>query len=52
VIRAGKNAKGRVLGFVLATVGKARLEEAFANSVKAIEAPKRRGILTLAQLVG
>jgi hypothetical protein len=52
VIREGKNAKGRVLGFVLATVGKARLEKAFANSVKAIEAQKRRGILTLAQLVG
>jgi hypothetical protein len=38
VIREGKNAKGRVLGFVLGTVGKGRLERAFANSVKAIEA--------------
>ena len=38
VIREGKNAKGRVLGFVLGTVGKGRLEKAFANSVKAIEA--------------
>jgi hypothetical protein len=38
VIRVGKNAKGRLLGFVLGTVGKGRSEKAFANSVKAIEA--------------
>jgi hypothetical protein len=38
VIREGKNVKGRMLGFVLGTVGKGRLEKAFANSVKAIEA--------------
>jgi hypothetical protein len=37
VVRDGKNLKGRVLGFVLGTVGKGVLEKAFANSVKAIE---------------
>jgi hypothetical protein len=38
VVREGKNLKGRVLGFVLGTVGKRVLEKAFENSVKAIEA--------------
>ena len=38
VVREGKNLKGRLLGLVLRTVGKSRLETAFANSVKAIEA--------------
>ena len=38
VVREGKNLKGRVLGFVLGTVGKRVLERAFENSVKAIEA--------------
>src|ERR1041385_4960278 len=38
VVREGKNFKGRVLGFVLGTIGKGVLEKAFANSVKAIEA--------------
>jgi hypothetical protein len=38
VVREGKNLKGRFLGFVLRTVGKSRLEKAFAGSVKAIEA--------------
>ena len=38
VVRDGKNLKGRVLGFVLGTVGKGVLEKAFENSVKAIEA--------------
>ncbi len=38
VVRDGKNLKGRLLGLVLGTVGKGRLESAFANSVKAIEA--------------
>ena len=38
VVREGKNLKGRVLGFVVGTVGKGVLEKAFANSVKAIEA--------------
>ena len=38
VVREGKNLKGRLLGFVLGTIGKGVLEKAFANSVKAIEA--------------
>jgi hypothetical protein len=38
VVRDGKTLKGRVLGFVLGTVGKGVLEKAFKNSVKAIEA--------------
>ncbi len=42
VVREGKNFKGRLLGFVLRTVGKGVLEKAFVNSVKAIEA--RNGV--------
>src|SRR5689334_1694604 len=38
VVRDGKNFKGRMLGFVLGTVGRGVLEKAFKNSVKAIEA--------------
>jgi len=38
VVREGKNLKGYLLGFVLATIGKGVLEKAFVNSVKAIEA--------------
>jgi hypothetical protein len=38
IVREGKNAKGRVLGLVLGTVGKGVLAKAFGNSVKAIEA--------------
>ena len=38
VVRGGKNFKGRLLGFVLRTVGRHVLAEAFENSVKAIEA--------------
>ena len=38
VVRDGKNLKGRVLGFVVRTIGRGVLERAFANSVKAIEA--------------
>ena len=38
VVREGKNLKGRFLGLVLGSVGKRRLESAFANSIKAIEA--------------
>ncbi|MGA2729511.1 MAG: hypothetical protein ABSE96_17020 [Terracidiphilus sp.] len=38
VIREGKNFKGRLLGFVLSTIGKRVLEKAFQKSVKAIEA--------------
>jgi hypothetical protein len=41
VVREGKNLKGRLLGFVVGTVGKGVLEKAFVNSVKAIEARNR-----------
>jgi hypothetical protein len=37
-VREGKNLKGRALGLVLGTVGKSKLETAFVNTVKAIEA--------------
>jgi hypothetical protein len=38
VVRDGKNLKGRFFELVFKTVGKGKLEKAFANSVKAIEA--------------
>jgi hypothetical protein len=38
VVREGKNLKGRVLGVVLGSIGKGRLESAFENAIKAIEA--------------
>ena len=38
VVREGKNLKGRVLGFVVGTIGRRVLETAFEKSVKAIEA--------------
>ena len=38
VVRDGKNLKGRVLGFVVGTIGRRIVERAFENSVKAIEA--------------
>jgi hypothetical protein len=38
VVREGKNLKGRFLGLVVGTIGKGRLEKAFADSVKAVEA--------------
>ncbi len=38
VVREGKNLKGKMLGFVVGTVGKGVLVKAFENSVKAIEA--------------
>ena len=38
VVRDGKNFKGRVLGFLLGTVGTKSLERAFATTIKAIEA--------------
>jgi hypothetical protein len=38
VVRDGKTLKGRLLGFVLGTIGKGVLRKAFENSVKAIEA--------------
>jgi hypothetical protein len=43
VIREGKNLKGRMLGFVLGTIGRRVLERAFENSVKAIEARNAAG---------
>jgi hypothetical protein len=46
VIREGKNLKGRLLGFVLRTIGRSVLEKAFQNSVKAIEA--RNGMPAMA----
>jgi len=36
-VREGKNLKGRFLGAVLHSVGKSRLETAFADSVKTVE---------------
>jgi hypothetical protein len=42
VVREGKNLKGRLLGFVLRTIGRSVLEEAFVNSVKVLEA--RNGV--------
>jgi hypothetical protein len=38
VVREGKNLKGRFLGLILRTVGKAKLEKAFHESVQAVEA--------------
>ena len=38
VIRGAKNLRGRLLGFVLGTIGRRVLESAFEKSVKAIEA--------------
>ena len=43
VVRDGKNLKGRLLEFVLRTIGNGGLEKAFVNSVKAIE---ERNIVT------
>jgi hypothetical protein len=37
VVRDGNNLKGRMLGFVLRTIGKGVLKRAFENSVRAIE---------------
>jgi hypothetical protein len=37
VVREGKNLKGRLLGFVLGTIGRGVLEKAFLNSVKVLE---------------
>ena len=42
VIRDGKNLTGRLLGFVLGTIGGRVLEKAFENSVKAIEARNKK----------
>jgi hypothetical protein len=40
IVRQGKNLKGCLLGFVLRTIGRHVLENAFINSIKAIEARK------------
>jgi hypothetical protein len=37
VVRDGKNLKGRLLGFVLGTIGRSVLERTFEKSVRAIE---------------
>ena len=42
VVREGKNVKGRVLGFVLRTIGMHVLQRAFEKSVKALEAATLR----------
>jgi len=49
IVREGKNLNGRVLGFVLKTIGRRVLESAFENSVKAIEG--RNGAATEERLV-
>ena len=38
VVREGKNLKGRLVALVIGSVGKGRLQKAFSNTVKAIEA--------------
>jgi hypothetical protein len=38
IIRDGKNVKGKLLGFVVGTIGRRVLTKAFENSIKAIEA--------------
>jgi len=42
VVRDGKNLKGKLLGFVVGTIGKGVLEKAFKASVKAVE--ERNGV--------
>jgi hypothetical protein len=46
IVREGKNLKGRLLGLVVGTIGKGVLENAFVNSVKAIEARNGKGSAT------
>jgi hypothetical protein len=43
IVRDGKNFKGRMLGFVLGTIGRGVLKTAFDNSIKAIEARNAAG---------
>ena len=50
VVRDGKNFKGRVLGFLLRTIGRRAWESAFEKSVKAIEARNGVGTLTNHQI--
>src|SRR5215467_9731199 len=50
VVREGKNFTGRVLGFVLRTIGRRVLEKAFEKSVTAIEAQNSASNLTNDQI--
>ena len=50
IVREGKNLKGRILGFVLRTIGRRVLEKAFEKSVKAIEARNGAGRRTIHQI--
>src|ERR1700692_1026895 len=43
VVRDGKNLKGRLLGFVLGTIGRRVFKRAFENSVTALAARKSAG---------
>ena len=52
VVRDGKNLKGRLLGFVLGTIGRRVLEKAFETSVKAIEARNDAAAPTSSSLKG
>ena len=38
VVREGKNIKGRLLGFVVGTIGQGAVKKAFKNTIQAIEA--------------
>jgi hypothetical protein len=46
VVRDGKNLKGRVIGFVLGTVGKRTLAKEFGKTIKAIEARNEPAAVT------
>ena len=50
IVREGKDLKGRVLGFVLRTIGRRVLEKAFEKSVKAMEAHNGVGYLANHQI--
>lgn len=52
VVRDGKNLKGKLLGFVLGTIGKRVLETAFDNSVRAVEARNFRRREIVAAIAG
>lgn len=50
IVREGKNLKGRVLGFVLRTIGRSVLEKDFERSLRAIEVRNEVGNLTNFQI--
>jgi len=52
IVREGKNLKGKILAFVLGTVGRSVLKKAFENSVKAIEARNAKTRETRASRAG